>query len=258
MTGKKTAIQDQRLLSSLEGEIQMIVLHQFAPAFGMPNFSTFCMKVETYLRLVNLPYEVKIVANPSKAPKGKLPFITDEDQTVCDSEHILAYLKERYGDPLGEGLSEESRADHLLLKRMIEEHLYFAVVQTRWLREGNSDLVKEAGFSAVPSLMRGIVFKMVQKSLRKALVGHGIARHTDEEIDAFAVEDIRALGAKLGETAFFGGDSPREIDCTVWAMIANILGTPFVTPMQDCAKACPNLVSYNERMWEQAFPEYKR
>lgn len=29
----------------------MIQLQQFAPAFGLPNASPFCMKLETYLRM---------------------------------------------------------------------------------------------------------------------------------------------------------------------------------------------------------------
>jgi hypothetical protein len=36
----------------------MIKLYQFNAAWGLPNPSPFCMKVETYLRMVSLPYEV--------------------------------------------------------------------------------------------------------------------------------------------------------------------------------------------------------
>ena len=51
----------------------MITLHQFPPAWGLPNASPFCMKVETYLRMCNLPYTTVNVLNPAKGPKGKLP-----------------------------------------------------------------------------------------------------------------------------------------------------------------------------------------
>ena len=36
----------------------MIQLYQFEPAFGLPNASPFCMKVETWLRMAALPFEV--------------------------------------------------------------------------------------------------------------------------------------------------------------------------------------------------------
>jgi hypothetical protein len=33
----------------------MIKLHQFATAFGLPNTSPFCVKLENYLRMTGLP-----------------------------------------------------------------------------------------------------------------------------------------------------------------------------------------------------------
>lgn len=83
----------------------MIKLHQFPPLWGLPNASPFCMKVETWLRMAALPYETAVVFNPAKAPKGKLPFITDNGKVVADSGLIIDYLKETYGDKLDGGLS---------------------------------------------------------------------------------------------------------------------------------------------------------
>ena len=36
----------------------MIKLYQLAPAWDVQNLSPFCLKVETYLRMAGLPYEV--------------------------------------------------------------------------------------------------------------------------------------------------------------------------------------------------------
>lgn len=36
----------------------MIKLYQFEPAFGLANASPFCMKLETYLRMADLPFEI--------------------------------------------------------------------------------------------------------------------------------------------------------------------------------------------------------
>ena len=36
----------------------VIRVHQFAPALGLPNASPFCMKLETYLRMAGLPFEL--------------------------------------------------------------------------------------------------------------------------------------------------------------------------------------------------------
>jgi hypothetical protein len=37
----------------------MITLYEFAPVWGIPNLSPARVKVETYLRMVRLPYEVR-------------------------------------------------------------------------------------------------------------------------------------------------------------------------------------------------------
>jgi len=78
----------------------MIRLYQFAPAFGLPNASPFCMKVETFLRMAGLSYECPRDADLRKAPKGKLPYIVDEGAVVSDSSFIVDHLKRKYGDPL--------------------------------------------------------------------------------------------------------------------------------------------------------------
>ena len=52
-----------------------IELYQFAPAFGLPNASPFCMKMETWLRMAGLPFTIPApnFSHFGKAPKGKMP-----------------------------------------------------------------------------------------------------------------------------------------------------------------------------------------
>jgi len=47
----------------------VIKLYQFAPAFGLPNASPFCMKMETYLRMAGLPFELVNSGNVMGAQK---------------------------------------------------------------------------------------------------------------------------------------------------------------------------------------------
>ena len=68
----------------------MITLYQLARTWDMPNLSHFCVKVETYLRMTGLPYQVTATL-PIKAPRGKLPFIEDEGKKISDftTDHRL-------------------------------------------------------------------------------------------------------------------------------------------------------------------------
>ncbi len=63
----------------------MITLHPFPRTWGIPNLSHFCVKAETYLRMVKLPYTLADSV-PLKAPRGKLPFIVDNGKKVADSQ----------------------------------------------------------------------------------------------------------------------------------------------------------------------------
>jgi glutathione S-transferase len=67
----------------------MIELHQFSPNWGLPNASPFCMKLETYLRMANLPHQVVYEDKMDKAPKGKMPYIVDQGKKLGDSNLIL-------------------------------------------------------------------------------------------------------------------------------------------------------------------------
>jgi hypothetical protein len=50
----------------------MIKLYQIERTWGIPNLSPFCCKIETYLRMAGIEYDIKS-ALPFSAPKGKLP-----------------------------------------------------------------------------------------------------------------------------------------------------------------------------------------
>ncbi len=54
-----------------------ITLYQFPAAFGLPNASPFCMKVETYLRMAGIAYAPRYGMYQLRAPKKKLPYIDD-------------------------------------------------------------------------------------------------------------------------------------------------------------------------------------
>ena len=103
----------------------MITLYQFEPAFGLPNASPFCMKLETWLRMAQLPYEAPTMrmTDMRKAPKGKMPYIVDQGRVVSDSTFIIDYLKATYGDKLDNWLSPEQRAVALAFQRLLEENL---------------------------------------------------------------------------------------------------------------------------------------
>lgn len=81
--------------------------------------------------MAGLPYEV-VHALPPQAPKGQLPFIEDNGKRIADSQFIIEYLRQTYGDRVDAHLSPEERAVSNALQRLTENHLCWAFVFARF------------------------------------------------------------------------------------------------------------------------------
>jgi glutathione S-transferase len=228
----------------------MIVLYQFpmSARHKVPNFSPFCTKIETYLRMVNLPYRTQPTL-PSKAPKKKLPYIVDDGgATVADSVLIIDYLKKKYGDPLDEKLDAQQRALAQAVRCMLEEHLYFCVLYDRWVVDENFPKVRDAFFDSVPALLRKLIANMARKRIRKTAYRQGIGRHTREEVYAFGIADITAFTQLLGGKDYLLGGEASSADAFAYAIFANLLWGPLDSPLTRYTAAQPTLVAYCERI----------
>ena len=233
----------------------MIALYQFPPAFGLPNASPFCMKLELYLRMADLPYRNRYTLELHKAPKGKLPWIDDDGIAVADSGLIIDYLKRKFGDPLDRDLTDLQRAQALAITRLLEEHLYWTVLNDRWITDSGWAMTRPAFFGAMPWPLRVIVPIVARRGIRAELQGHGMGRHALDQIHALGVADLDALAALLGEQAYFLGSKATSVDAVAAAFLANILMVPLETPIKAAAAGHSNLVAYCRRMAQQYFPE---
>ncbi len=226
----------------------MIKLHQFAPAFGLPNASPFCMKMETYLRMAGLPYQLVNSGDVMKAPKRKLPYIDDDGAIVADTTFIIEYLKGKYGDPLDAALSPLERAFATAFQRLMEEDLYWAIVHTRWAQEDGWALTKSAFFARLPIPLRWIVPPLARRGILSEMRGHGMGRHSAQEIQAIGCRDITAVADFLAGKPYMLGNQPTSLDATAYAFIANLLWAPVDSPVRRHARGRPNLEAYCQRM----------
>jgi len=231
----------------------VIKLHQFAPAFGLPNASPFCMKMETYLRMAGLPFELVNSGDVMKAPKRKLPYIDDGGTIVADTTFVIDYLKGRYGDPLDAALSALERAEATAFQRLIEENLYWAVVQTRWADDAGWEMTRVAFFDAMPAPLRWFVPALAPRGLLAEMRGHGMGRHSAAEIHAIGCRDVTAIADFLADKPYMLGGQPTSLDATTHAFLANLLWAPVDSPIRRQAQARPTLEAYCQRMKTRYF-----
>ncbi len=230
-----------------------LIVHQLPGAWGLPSISPFCLKLETYLRIAGIPYRAVVDATPFRGPKGKLPWIEHDGKKLGDSGFIIEYLDARFGPHPRDGLTPAQRAVALLLRRLIEENLYWTLVYDRWVVEENWGGFRNVVLGGLPAPLRSLVAPVARRGVRRQLHGHGIGLHSREEIHGIGRKDIGALGDFLEDKPFFLGETATEIDAIAYGFLANIVNVPIASPVKDEAERRPNLVGFIERMRSRYF-----
>src|SRR5437870_3050061 len=155
----------------------MITLYTFGPLFGLPDPSPFVVKAEMLLKIAALPYKVD-TGGFRKAPKGKLPYMDDDGEIVADSTFIRLHIEKKYKFDFDRGLSEEQRAIAWATEKMLEDNLYWAMVDARWMVDHNFIKGPALFFRSISWPMRPLVVKMIRRNVARNLYGQGTGRHT--------------------------------------------------------------------------------
>ena len=232
--------------------MKTITLHRFGPFLGAPDPSPFVIKVMMLLKLAGLAYR-DVPGNPLKAPKKFLPYIEDDGATVADSTLIRWHIEQKYRVDFDAGLSAGQKAAAWAIERLCEDHLYFAILEARWLDRDNFRNGVATMFSVIPAPARPIVRAMLVRQNAGRLRGHGIGRHSKEDITRLAVRDIDALATLLGDKPYLMGDRPCGADATMFGIVTSILTPPLKTALRPAMQKHANLVAYRDRVTGKYF-----
>ncbi|XP_008300915.1 failed axon connections homolog [Stegastes partitus] len=175
-----------------------IILHQFSrPTSGAPSLSPFCLKMETYLRMVDLPYQNYFDGKLS--PQGKMPWIEYNQEQVFGTEFIIDFLEERLGVSLNKSLTPQEKAVSRAVTKMVEEHFYWTVAYCQWVDnlEETQKMLSVSG--PLSDLLRWILSHLTGGIVKREMYGHGIGRFSRDEVYALMEKDMRTLATLLGE-----------------------------------------------------------
>jgi len=233
----------------------LLILYGVGAGFGLPDKSPFVHKTEVQLQMAGLPYE-KRTGSRERAPKGKLPYLEDGGELIADSTFIRAHLERSSGRDLDQGLDPRQRAEAWAIERLLEDHLYWALLYYRWIDLDNFAKGPAHNVDHAPEERREQLRNEMLARVAENLRMHGLGRHTPDQVQALGERSVAALAALLGERPFFMGAQPSAVDATASAMLAGVLTPFFESPLRTATAGHANLVAYAGRMMQRHFPDH--
>jgi len=233
----------------------IVYLRQFGRATFAPNPSPYCLKLEAFLRMCHIPYEIP--KGFAMSAKGKMPWIEYNGQEVADSSFCVEFLDRELKIGLDAKLSDVEKAQALTIKLLCEEHLYWPIVYGRWIDTPLTTLFRLYNFR-IGFPLNHIYGWRAKKTMKAYLHGQGMGRHSREEIYEMGCRDIRAIAAMLGTKKYMMGDAITSVDATVFGFMASVVFDPVNGPLCQEAKKQANIVQYVNRFKEQFFADWDK
>ncbi len=224
-------------------------LHIFKAAWGGMQPSNLCLKVDVWLQLAGLKFE-RVASNlASRAPRRRVPFVRfDDGSWIDDSEVIIATLGARHGIDVDAGLSDVERGISRAVQQMIDEHMFFMLIDSRWNDDAVWPCVRDNFLGPWPMPLRLLVGMIFRRGVRRRIRMQGLGRYAKAERAQKAEANLRALDQILGDKPFMLGDVPRSIDAATYGMLASIHFANLETSLVAMLGRFPRLVAYTQRM----------
>jgi len=229
-----------------------VVLHQIPRGTYAPSISPFPIKLESFLRLHNIPYVCDF--KNFKSPKGKLPYITYNGQVVSDSQLAMEFLKQKlHLDDLDKKLSDEQKAVANALRVLVDEHLYWTELYFRWVEKSYDGKLFRENFPTPY-----FAFLMIKRKLTRQAYDQGMGRHTAEEVMMFVRKALASLDGYLGNKNFLMGDDVTEVDCAVFGHLCQFVYIQDDQYLKGVVhKQFPRLLAYTERFKAKVWPDWE-
>jgi glutathione S-transferase len=220
----------------------MITLYSYPELFGVADNNGYGLKVYAFLRLTGVPFTHEHLFDASRAPRGQLPYIVDDGETIGDSDAIIAHLTSKYRLTIDEGLTAAQRDTDVLITRLLDD-LYWVMSYSRWKDERN--------FPAFSAALRREHPLLTEEGIRKAQEFNfqryhfqGIGRYAPEAAYARGLADLRVLANLIPASGYVHGPKPTSIDAGIYGFIANILFYDIETPLKAFVSSHAGLVRH--------------
>jgi glutathione S-transferase len=230
----------------------MLDLHLFQKAWDLFDINPYAMKADAFMRLAKLQYMFHYDLNADKAPRGELPYLTDNNEIIGDSSHIIDYLICKYNLNVDNNLTPYQKAVSVIVQRMLEEHMYPIMLYSRMVDPAGLMVFKRDIFSKqtpyteeeIDDLSKNIMFKLINR---------GIGRYQTDEIYQLGLDNLKALDTVMQNDSYVFNETPNSIDATIYAFLQNILQVPIENPINKFVSKNVKFIQYCKAFHEQYY-----
>lgn len=222
----------------------MLTLYSYPELFGVADNNGYGLKVYAFLKLADVPFVHEHIFDASAAPRGQLPYIVDDGETIGDSETIIAHLVRQYDLTIDVNLTAIQHTTNLLVTRMLDD-LYWVMSYSRWKDERFFPAFRD-GFMAQHARIDEAGMNKAREYNAQRYHFQGIGRYPPDQAYARGLADLQVLADLIPAGGYVHGENPTSIDAGIYGFIANIHFFPIPTPLKAFVTDHPNLVGHCE------------
>jgi glutathione S-transferase len=220
----------------------MITLYSYPELFGVADNNGYGLKVFAFMRLNALTFSHEHIFDASAAPRGQLPYITDDGVAIGDSEIIIAHLTGKYRLTMDAALTQQQRDTSHLVTRMLDD-LYWVMSYSRWKDERYWPAFRAALMREHPNVTEAGLRKAQEFNFQRYYFA-GIGRYAPDEAYARGLADLRVLADLIPANGYVHGPKPTSVDAGIYGFLANIYFCDIDTPLKQFVASQPNLVRH--------------
>jgi glutathione S-transferase len=222
----------------------MLTLYSYPKLFGVADSNAYGLKVFAFMRLTGVPFKQEHVFDVSAWTVGRLPHITDDAETISDSDSIIHHLIHKHHLSIDEGLTARQRDANHLIKRMLDD-LYWVMSYSRWKDQRYWPAFRDAVRTEHPGITEEDLCKAQEHNLQRYHY-HGIGRYEADAALARGLADLEVLANFMPANHYVHGPKPTGIDAAIYGFIANICFWDIGTPLKQFVVARENIVRHCE------------
>lgn len=220
----------------------MITLYSYPDLFGLEDNNPYGLKVFAFLHLCRLPFTHRHILDTRAAPRGQLPYVDDDGETIGDSDAIIRHLQTRHRLTIDDTLTDAQRDTDHMVRRTLDD-LYWVMSYSRWRDERYWPRFRDALLQTHPDLKEADL-QAAKAYNAERYYYQGIGRYEPEAVYARGIADLTVVANLIGEQPFLFGAVPTSVDAAIYGFVANIYGYDIDTPLKQHVSSRPNLIRH--------------